>query len=1026
MKPLRKKIGFILLSLLMLGAIGFYYLNNIFLPVKFKGFLEEKATEFLHRPVTIGAIRFKLLNNVIIENVKIHRKHQPDQIFAKFDHASFNILLIAFLKQKIIIIPTLKINAPYIYALRKQDTTWNFSDLQETHSTPSSMNKEIPPLIIKQLIIKNGNVEYTDFSQMKEFFESFKSINADITLNLNKTVQFEGSAHAVHRNSSFIANGYYDISTQKIISKMSLTNVYFARYFSLFYPNPSIRFSDGIIASAKINLSHQRQGPLQIKGNFILNDTHAIIGDNKHLTGNITANNAVISLHNKILKASGSINIPSAKLLLPNQTILQGDLNADITSLVIKDNTVSSEGKIHLKHALLEIDKNTHFEGNITSQLDALHIAENTLTIKGGLSVDKTLLKLASGQSIEGQLTTTATQFTYHFNEQSPSMNLKTALTLNETEIILDKGFIIQGDLNSSELNLTSEKNKWNLNSQIKSENLNISLKEKNFQGHPEIKITYQYTSDDKPKHNYTATAILTTGTLTGIPSLNEIHEIEGKITLKPDEIHTEELNLISQEAHLKLSGNLNNFAEPTLDLNVSSDNLDLTHMAKLFSNHLDKFNINISGIATAQGHYKGLALTPQDADITVTAQLNNATISDEKGAHTVNYLSGDLHYSKDLLSWKNLIGTYRDKSYTLNGHVENFSRPALITDVSSEDLAFSSKIKLLHSAIRILEAKGNYAHSSFDLKGDMHFKGSEHTEFDLRGLVVFDLKDMPTFFPNLKNKVAHLNPIGQLSAEGLAKGTLQDWHNWQMTFDARSAQMTIGKIPFYDILFQFEQNDQNINKLNVSSHIYDGEININTSFDLRDKDLPGRMQLNIAGLDLELYRKEQKIKNRHLAGKLNIHANLKGPVLQHNELHGTASVSITDGFLGQLIPQLDKAYFTSATGDFTIRNKKLFTKNTRAYSQTMDLKAEGWIGFDKTIDFMIYPDYSKLEFAQTDKLKFDPSFLLKEVINIKCTGTINKRNCRGDTSPGKVIGQTTDILKEGIKGIGGILEDLF
>ena len=76
----------------MLGTIGYYYINNIFLPVKFKHYVEVKSQEFLGRSVSIGALEFEILKGFVLSDVEIQRKDDGSKHFARFKEISFNVL----------------------------------------------------------------------------------------------------------------------------------------------------------------------------------------------------------------------------------------------------------------------------------------------------------------------------------------------------------------------------------------------------------------------------------------------------------------------------------------------------------------------------------------------------------------------------------------------------------------------------------------------------------------------------------------------------------------------------------------------------------------------------------------------------------------------------------------------------------------------------------------------------------------------------------------------------------------------
>ncbi|MDO8580342.1 MAG: hypothetical protein Q7S13_02560, partial [Candidatus Omnitrophota bacterium] len=169
--------------------------------------------------------------------------------------------------------------------------------------------------------------------------------------------------------------------------------------------------------------------------------------------------------------------------------------------------------------------------------------------------------------------------------------------------------------------------------------------------------------------------------------------------------------------------------------------------------------------------------------------------------------------------------------------------------------------------------------------------------------------------------------------------------------------------------------------------------------------------------------RMKNKVKDENLSGMLNVNAYVQGPFKQLEALKGNAAFSIHEGFLGKLIPAYNDAYFTDAQADFIIENKRLRTDNAILISKIVQLKAQGWIDFDQTINFDISPQISELAIAQGETSKINPSNFLAPILNIKATGTLTNPAFSIKTGPVKVLQKTSDILMD---NMGTILEEIF
>jgi len=323
---------------------------------------------------------------------------------------------------------------------------------------------------------------------------------------------------------------------------------------------------------------------------------------------------------------------------------------------------------------------------------------------------------------------------------------------------------------------------------------------EQQFQGNPHFNISYQYDFNSSNPLDYKGTLHLTKGQLSGVPIINKINNIAGTVNVTPDQIQTNELTFSTQGTHIHLSGLLTDFEDLDLDIEASSENVDLKNIFTLFPILREKIKANITGSVAIKTNYKGPALSPADADIKSTAQITAATIMLDNLDEDITNVSGQLEYKTDLLTWSDFLANYKNRSYTLNGQLDDFSRPVIDTTITAEQLSLTAQIKILHQAFRLTKFTCDYLNSYFDLKGDVHFFEDADADIDLRGKVAIDLRDIGMLIPRLKNIIQPYGLIGVLAGEGLYRGKLNDWRDWQLVFDAESSKIMINDYPFINV----------------------------------------------------------------------------------------------------------------------------------------------------------------------------------------------------------------------------------
>lgn len=913
MKFIRRKIAVVLLTLLILTAALVFYINNIFLPFQFKAFITTQAYKYLHREVSIREIHFELFKGFTLRHITIYQRDEKNKPFIHIDETSFNILLTSFLKNKTLIIPTLKITRPFFHFIREEEKS-NFSDLLE--SAKPRLKNEPLTFISRKVIIEDGIIVYTDKTPEKDFWELFKDINFNATLSLNKSAHFVLTTQIPRHLARVNIKGTYHLPTKRLASQISLSQIPLAEYLALWPTTRPWDLENGLLSSADVNILAENR-KWQLRGTANLQDTRLRIGEDKKFTGDVRLDQAFFTGQNQQWQGKGYLHLASAEMTIGPDTTLKGDISMKIVSLATLAHDVWVEGRLAAEGTHLSIGSDKNFRGDIEAS-DILFAREGrNIALQGNLLIKKSDFKIGSFYPQLGDITVTGTKLTFK----------------------------------------------------------------------------------------------------------DEVLNLRGNLGLQGMAIET--------------SFALANFPNPTLDLDASSTNLNLERLSSIFPELSQRFHVQLNGEASATASYQGPAAVPAQADVQLMALVRKAAISGGKLPQDITDISGEIHYANNLVVWKNLKGAFAGEQYRLDGQLKDFSRPVVNLDVFSQKLNLSGQIKILHDAFQIPSLTAKYLNSSVDLKGDVHLSATEAPEVDLRGNFSLDLNDLPGLAAKWKEKVEILYPQGMLSGEGLFKGRLNDWRNWQLTFRARSPSLSLKDSPFNDVTIQFDQRDRHISRCSFISKLYEGSLTMEASADLAEEQIPVKISGGIEKLNLAKFRKERHIGNEYLAGELSTAFEVNGPIADLDQLRGKGSLRIMDGYLWQwriiegiwgalFIPEFKDVVFTEAQADFLVQNRKILSENIHLEGNTVDLKGKGWIDFSRNIHFDIVPVFSNLTLLQSNSLKKGPTSILAKAegyLNIKLTGTLNNPKYHVETFPIKVIEKTKDILKEGIKDI---LEEIF
>lgn len=1072
-----KKFIFIIFAIFMLGTICYFYVNNIFLPIKFRKYIEQRAQEILGRSVNIGKLEFEVLKGFVISDIEIQKKEDDTKHFATIDELSFNILFAPIFKSKKVIIPTIRINDAVVFIERLEPNIWNFTDL---------LNKEFKEeskytFLARKLSITDSLISYNDLSQSPSIEETFENINLEIALSLQKKITFLAETDLKHNHSKLSLIGNYDLDLKTLSSNIAINNFDIKKNLIFFNISPDPYLEKLLISKADLNATFMnktlsasgnisfddihinvneqsnisgdlrsnnftanwKNNNLELSGIYELSNTNLVLDKNSAITANIITNISQLSFSNHILSVKGEFSSKGTKFSIGAENNYEGDLSVDDGFFLLEGDIFKFEGNLFSEGSNIAFIKDNSLKGTINAENIRLLKTKDSLKLKSNINIDKAHFLSGDDLDVSGDLI--LKDFSLISNEVATIY--ESNITLNNSDITLNSDLNLKGSIQSEKTEIVQSKDKTHLSSDIFIEGANLTIdNEKRLQANPNISLDLEYIPKSGPstenKLQYTATSEFSNALITGIPKLKILRNIFGKVTLEPDLLRTDALTFNTNDTDIKLSGSLNGFSKPSIDIKTSSASVELETIAKIFPEIEERSKLKMSGKTSFALAYNGKIKDIAAQNISGTFNLNNAKIKLNFLPLPFTDIYGTINSLNDIITWTDLKGKYSDEPFTINGDLKKLSRPTVITDFSSDKLNFSTEIRPLRSAFRVMSLKGSFLKSRYDLAGDVHFFEDASPDIDLRGSLSLDLKETAenlSYIPTIKNspeKLSLINkfsPEGTVAIEGLYKGKYDDFRNWQLVLKASSPEILLDKKLLKNMTLNYEQRDLHISKCNFNSNFYEGIFNLISSADLTQESIPSRIQASFNDINLSLMRKGFNLKNK-LSGKGYLNVDLTLPLNNPKQSEGRGSLAIKEGYIWHwnilqslsnavLIPEFQKVYFTDASADFIIENEKIMTDNALLVGNTVDLTGKGWVDFSKNLNFYITPNFSQAVITQSSSLRKAPTALLTNAVTINLTGTLNKPAYKVETSPFKIIESTTEILKE---GIGGILGEFF
>jgi len=1029
-----RKTIYTLLTVFILSYFLYFYIQNIFLPVQFKRFVILKAQEYLHRNVTIDEIRFSPLSGFVVRNVTVYQKDAPDRVFLRADEVTFHVLLAPVFQKKLILIPSIYVSGPFIQITRESAGRWNFSDLLATEKSPGSSWTIAP----RKIIVKNGEIAYTDQTVPENFHEVISDIDLDARVSLNKIIRFALRCKVPRRESAVNIKGNYYLEPRKLSARVMAQRIALAQYLSFVSLPGEIHFQDGILTALDVNLNWERGG-LQAQGSVTIDKMDVDLADGKKIITSLQATGVSLTRQEGRWRAGGRLESDSTLITLAQGRSFAGKISAEVSSLDISPRGISAQGDLVLKEARVVTGENKGVRAQVF-QADNLiiHNDERGIRLETALDINGLDAAFSADHKLSGNLTTQKTKLAF----EKGKFGVLSDLQLSGARLDLGQGRSLQTDFKSRQTLATCREGGCEVESDLDFGNAHLQLTPQiALEGHPDGGLTYQYDPDGTDnKYFYSGELHLTDAILKGVPGVGQIEKIRGTLQIETNRLAGDGLTFQTRGTDVQLSGSLINFLRPVLNVRAKTGNLDLQELFAAFPALAEKTHVLPSGTAVVEASYIGDAKDPAAADVRFNAQFRDAALAGPRLPGDITGITGEIGYQKDLVVWKDLRGLYQKNQYTLNGQFADFSRPTMDIQVASRDLNASAQLKILNQAFQIVFLTGKYFNSGADVKGDVHLLEGGEPDMDIRGTFALDLGDLGAFSGALKERIAKLQPAGTFAGEGLFKGKPKQWRDWDLTFTARAPTVSFAGFHFDEPAIEYTQRDRHVSKCNLTGRVYNGNLNLISSVDLTQEEPAAQLTGSLEGLDLAVLRETSLPKNKFLAGRLSALVNLSGNPADPARWKGDGSLSVTNGHLWRwnileglpeilLIPEFKDVVFTNGQADFTVADGKITTVDAAMNSATISLKGQGWIDLDGNINFEVTPTFAELVAAESGSLKKIPSLLLSggDYITIKLTGTLRNPQHKVQTLPFKVLEKTTDVLKEGFKeGIGTILKEIF
>jgi len=476
-----------------------------------------------------------------------------------------------------------------------------------------------------------------------------------------------------------------------------------------------------------------------------------------------------------------------------------------------------------------------------------------------------------------------------------------------------------------------------------------------------DIKATLQYGLEDKML-KFSAEATLLDSKLSGLEFVDEVLDINGKLTFNDSGILSDKLTANIWGVPILAKINLTNFNNPVLDINVLSS-LDLGVLRQILQ---DKLKLAFPGQIKGTGNLSLDIQTkvPSTGALAVKGYLDisDALIKLEKISSPFEDINGRLEFAQNQIKWSGLSFKYLGRPYTTSGILTNFQAPGVQLELSSPRLSLQSNFAINNNLVKLSKFAGKYLNSEFSLTGDINAGDLPNLETDISGELIINLEDIKEPLQKFKKQLEQIKPHGIMKAQFNLNGNLNSIKSCTVSAKLSGNSISAYGLKAEEVLLNYNQAGGLIDLPLIHLSLYDGSVEAAAKMNLNSDNLPYWVNVYLQGVKMEKLKLDTEAKDKDISGTIQGEVKINGFSGDLSRLNGAGKIFITEGKLwqlnlfkglGSLLFDRDFAniIFNEGSCTFSIQDKYIFSDNLMMKSNIANLEGSVKVGFDSSLD---------------------------------------------------------------------------
>ncbi|MFH1406851.1 MAG: AsmA family protein [Candidatus Omnitrophota bacterium] len=528
-------IGLAILTLLAMLASGFY-LYVIYLPKRLYGIATTSLAQISGRKITLAKAYVQFPKGIVLKDIVIYEPDEKTE-FLRISELNCRVLLLPALKDKKVIVPSINLIEPSLTLNRTKQGLWNFQNL--SFLTNKTFQVKDISFLVYRVNFNNASLLFKDELVVPGFERRLKEIYGAAFLGLPSDIKFRCSFKIADSVTEIgLAGGY------SLIKKLLYLNGLAKELMPLDY---GIYFKDKLpfaLNSAVINPNVRFATYSDGRSRLLL------YGDFKDLS---------------IVQKDVSIGAAGA---------LKADILFDRknkTKLMYTGNIELAAGSV----------KGIYYLGTLSE-----------IKAKADFTQDEITLKSFASSLYQSPLEATGTLKNYL---TAPSLDINATYKGIPLHVVLEASDILNAVFTASiatEFDLSRIKD-------LVSREIAELIKDTSFEGNCFLRL--EITSTGPPAVSYTlnGSATLSDAAIRNPQLPDKISGISGVVRFAMNHAEFENVSLIFKERHYYISGRLDNFAVPSINLSLKSQDLNFNSQLAAKRNAMQ--------IISCDGNYSGI-----------------------------------------------------------------------------------------------------------------------------------------------------------------------------------------------------------------------------------------------------------------------------------------------------------------------------------------------------------------------------------------------------------------------------------